>query len=134
MGGKMANYPERSTKDSGKQPRVNEEIHAVRVRLIGADGKQVGIVNLREALANADDAGLDLVEIVPTADPPVCKVVDFGKFRYEQAKKEKDARKKQHVIHVKRVQLSPNIDTHDFEVKLAAARKFLEAGHRVKAI
>ncbi|MCF7811050.1 translation initiation factor IF-3 [bacterium] len=113
---------------------MNEEITASKVRLIGADGEQIGIVNLRRALEDAENAGLDLVEIAPKADPPVCKVIDYGKFRYEQTKKLKDARKKQHNVQIKRIQLSPNIDDHDFFVKINAARKFLEHGHRVKAL
>ena len=104
------------------------------VRLINADGQQAGIVKLRKALDAAAEAGLDLVEIAPTAKPPVCKIIDFGKYRYELSKKAKDARKKQHTVHLKRIQLSPNIDDHDFMVKTAAARRWLEEGHRVKAI
>ncbi len=102
--------------------------------MIGADSKQIGIVDIRKALDLADEAGLDLVEIAPQAKPPVCKIVDYGKYRYEQTKKQKDARKKQHNVQVKRVQLSPNIDDHDFNFKIAAGRRFLESGHRVKAI
>ena len=113
---------------------MNDEITANTVRLIGADGKQVGVVKIREALAAADDAGLDLVEIAADAKPPVCKIIDYGKYRYEQTKKNKDARKKQHQVQIKRVQLSPNIDEHDFKVKVTAGRRFLEAGHRVKAM
>ncbi|MFH0765327.1 MAG: translation initiation factor IF-3, partial [Calditrichota bacterium] len=92
-----------------KNPRVNEEIHASPVRLIGADGKQVGVIPVREAKSMAEDAGLDLVEIAPQANPPVCKIIDYGKYRYEITKKEKDARKKQHVILVKKIRLTPNI-------------------------
>jgi len=103
------------------------------VRLIGADGKQVGIVPLQKALEAAAEAGLDLVEIAAAANPPVCKVIDYGKYRYELTKKEKDNRKKQHVVQVKKIRFSPNIDDHDFGVKVAAARRFLEEGDRVKA-
>lgn len=113
---------------------MNDEIFASQVRLIGVDGSQIGLVDLHKALRLADEEGLDLVEIAPNAKPPVCKIIDYGKYRYEITKKEKDARKKQHVIQVKRVQLSPNIDIHDFNVKLAAARRFIDAGHRVKVL
>lgn len=94
----------------------------------------MGIIDIHEALVLAEEEGLDLVEIVPDAKPPVCKIIDYGKYRYEQTKKLKDARKRQHIVQVKRVQLSPNIDSHDFNVKVAAARRFLEHGHRVKAL
>lgn len=103
------------------------------MRLIGADGKQVGVVPLREALLASEQAGLDLVEIAPTAAPPVCKVIDYGKYRYELTKKDKDNRKKQHIVQVKKIRFSPNIDDHDFSVKVNAARRFLEDGDRVKA-
>lgn len=101
--------------------------------MIGSDGQQIGVVPLREAVAAAEAAALDLVEIAPTANPPVCKVIDYGKYRYELTKKEKDNRKKQHIVQVKKIRFSPNIDEHDFEVKVAAARRFLEEGDRVKA-
>ena len=113
---------------------MNDEITAANVRLIGADGKQVGVVKIREALAAAEVESLDLVEIAPEAKPPGCKIIDYGKYRYEQTKKIKDARKKQHHVQIKRLQLSPNIDEHDFQVKVAAGRRFLEEGHRVKAM
>jgi translation initiation factor IF-3 len=90
-------------------------------------------VPLREALAAAEQSRLDLVEIAPTANPPVCKVIDYGKYRYELTKKDKDNRKKQHIVQVKKIRFSPNIDDHDFDVKVAAARRFLEEGDRVKA-
>lgn len=96
------------------------------------DGKQVGIVSGKKAQYIADDAGLDLVEIAPEAKPPVCKIIDYGKFRYEQSKREKDARKKQHIIQVKKIRISPNIDIHDFNVKKNMAEKFLNEGNRVK--
>ena len=121
-------------KEQEKSPRINDDITARSVRLIGADGSQIGVVDIRKALAAADDEGLDLVEIAPNAKPPVCKIIDYGKYRYEQTKKEKDARKKQHHVQIKRIQLSPNIDEHDFQVKVSAGRRFLEAGHRVKAM
>ncbi len=114
--------------------RINDEIFAREVRLIGPDGKQVGVVDLQDALAAASEAELDLVEIAAQAKPPVCKIIDYGKYRYEQTKKLKDAKKRQHNVQLKRIQLSPNIDDHDFNVKITAARKFLEHGHRVKAM
>lgn len=100
--------------------------------MIGADGEQLGIMSSAEALRLAMDADLDLVKIAPMANPPVCKIVDYGKFKYEQARKDKEAKKKQHVIEVKEVRLSPNIDTNDLKTKTMAARKFLERGDRVK--
>jgi len=112
---------------------VNDEIYAKEVRLIGADSQQIGIIKNSEAKAKAAEAGLDLVEIAPQAKPPVCKIIDYGKFRYEISKKEKDARKKQHVIQVKKIRMSPNIDDHDFRVKINMARRFLDEGNRVKA-
>jgi translation initiation factor IF-3 len=102
------------------------------VRLIDADGGQVGVVDIGVALSHANEAGLDLVEIAPQAKPPVCKIIDYGKFRYDQSKKEKDARKKQHTVQVKKVRMSPNIDLHDLNVKLNMVKKFLGEGNRVK--
>lgn len=100
--------------------------------MIGENGEQLGIMSSREALQLAEEAGVDLVKIAPTAKPPVCKIVDYGKFRYEQARKEKEAKKKQKVIDVKEIRLSPNIDTNDLNTKVNAARKFLQKGDRVK--
>ncbi len=100
--------------------------------MIGSDGEQVGVVSISEALHYTEDKGLDLVEIAPQAKPPVCKAIDYGKFRYEQTKKEKEARKKQHVVHIKKIRLTPNIDQHDLQVKVNRARDFLEEGNRVK--
>lgn len=111
---------------------INEQIRDREVRLIGADGAQLGIMSARDAQAKATEAGLDLVKIAPQAKPPVCKIVDYGKFRYEQARKEKEAKKKQKTIEVKEVRLSPNIDTNDLNTKISAARKFLSKGDRVK--
>ncbi|MBT3231539.1 MAG: translation initiation factor IF-3 [Calditrichaeota bacterium] len=113
--------------------RINDEIIAEKVRLIGPDSQQIGVVSVREALDLAEEYNLDLVEIAPTAKPPVCKVIDYGKFKYELSKKEKDARKKQHTVQVKKIRMSPNIDDHDFRVKINMARKFIEEGNRVKA-
>ena len=111
---------------------INGQIRDKEVRLIGTDGEQLGIMSAREAQAMADEAGLDLVKISPKAVPPVCKIIDYGKYRYELSRKEKDARKKQKVMEVKEVRMSPNIDTNDLNVKVASARKFLEKGNKVK--
>jgi translation initiation factor IF-3 len=111
---------------------INEQIRDREVRLIGPDGEQVGIVSAREAQKIADEAGLDLVKIAPNAKPPVCKVIDYGKYRYELARKEKDAKKKQKTIELKEIRLSPNIDTNDLNTKMNAARKFLSKGNKVK--
>ena len=111
---------------------INGQIRDREVRLIGQDGEQLGIMSAREAQILADEAGLDLVKIAPQAKPPVCKIIDYGKFRYEQSRKEKDARKKQKVIEIKEVRMSPNIDTNDLNVKIANARKFLTKGNKVK--
>ena len=111
---------------------INEQIRDKEIRLIGESGEQLGIMSSREALKLAEEAGLDLVKIAPTAKPPVCKIVDYGKYRYELARKEKDAQRKQKVIEVKEIRMSPNIDTNDLNTKVGAARKFLEKGNRVK--
>jgi translation initiation factor IF-3 len=111
---------------------INEQIRDKEVRLIGPDGAQLGIVSAREAFAKAQEAGLDLVKIAPQAKPPVCKIIDYGKYRYEMARKEKEARKKQKTIEIKEVRLSPNIDTNDLNTKANTARKFLTKGDRVK--
>ena len=111
---------------------INEQIRDKEVRLIGPDGEQLGIMSAREAMAKAQEAELDLVKIAPQAKPPVCKIIDYGKYRYELARKEKEAKKKQKTIDVKEVRLSPNIDTNDLNTKAGAARKFLTKGDRVK--
>ena len=111
---------------------INEEIRDKEVRVIGEAGQQLGIMSAKEALALAEEAGLDLVKIAPTAQPPVCRIVDYGKFKYEQLRKEKEAKKKQKVTEVKEIRLSPNIDTNDLNTKMNAARKFLSKGDRVK--
>ena len=102
------------------------------MRLIGADGAQLGIMSSRDALKIAEEAGLDLVKIAPTAKPPVCKIVDYGKYRYELSRKEKEAKKKQRIIEIKEIRMSPNIDTNDLNTKVSAARKFLTKGNKVK--
>lgn len=115
-----------------KELQINEGIRAKEVRLIGADGEQIGVVSINEALDAAREADLDLVNISPNAKPPVCKVIDYGKYRYEAIKREKEAKKNQKVINVKELRLSPNIDTHDLEVKANQANNFLKKGDRVK--
>lgn len=111
---------------------INEQIRDREIRLIGENGEQLGIMPTREAQAMADAAGLDLVKINPKAQPPVCKIIDYGKFRYEQTRREKEARKKQKTVEVKEVRMSPNIDSNDLNTKVAAARKFIEKGNKVK--
>ncbi|HIY60141.1 MAG TPA: translation initiation factor IF-3 [Candidatus Eisenbergiella pullistercoris] len=111
---------------------MNEQIRDREVRLIGADGAQMGIMSARDALKIAEEAGLDLVKIAPTAKPPVCKIVDYGKYRYELSRKEKEAKKKQRTIEIKEIRMSPNIDTNDLNTKVSAARKFLTKGNKVK--
>ena len=111
---------------------INEQIRDKEVRVIGEEGQQLGIMSAKEALQLAEEAGVDLVKIAPTANPPVCRIVDYGKFKYEQLRKEKEAKKKQHVIEVKEIRLSPNIDTNDLNTKINAARKFLTKGDKVK--
>ena len=111
---------------------INEQIRDKEVRLIGPDGAQLGIMSAREAMSKAQEAGLDLVKIAPQAKPPVCKIIDYGKYKYELARKEKEAKKKQKTIDVKEVRLSPNIDINDLKTKVNAARKFLSKGDRVK--
>nr|WP_029010623.1 translation initiation factor IF-3 [Azospirillum halopraeferens] len=113
-------------------PRVNREITARSVRLVGADGEMVGVVSLRDALMAAEDANLDLVEVAPQAEPPVCKILDYGKFKFEAQKKAAEARKRQKIIEVKEIKLRPNIDDNDYDVKMRAARRFLEEGDKVK--
>ncbi len=113
-------------------PRINEEIAVLRVRLVDERGGMVGIVGRNEALAMAADAGLDLVEIAPGADPPVCKILDYGKFKYEEQKKKNEARKKQKIIEVKEIKLRPSIDDHDYQVKMRSMNKFIEEGDKVK--
>jgi len=111
---------------------INEQIRDKEVRVIGEDGEQLGVMSVKEALALAEEAGVDLIKIAPNAKPPVCKISDYGKFKYEQTRREKEAKKKQKVIEVKEIRLSPNIDTNDLNTKTNAARKFLSKGDRVK--
>ena len=111
---------------------INEQIRDKEVRVIGTDGEQLGIMSAKEALKLAEEAGVDLVKIAPTAKPPVCKIVDYGKYKYELTRKEKEAKKKQKVIETKEIRLSPNIDTNDLNTKINAARKFIAKGDKVK--
>ncbi|MGH7093986.1 MAG: translation initiation factor IF-3 [Stellaceae bacterium] len=113
-------------------PRINGEIGVPRVRLVDEAGQMVGIVERGEAMAMATDAGLDLVEIAPNADPPVCKILDFGKYKYEEQKKKNEARKKQKIIEIKEIKLRPSIDDHDYEVKMRSMSKFIDEGDKVK--
>ena len=111
---------------------INEQIRDREVRLIGENGEQLGIMSARDAYLKAQDAGLDLVKIAPQAKPPVCKIVDYGKFRYEQARREKEARRKQHTVELKEIRMSPNIDDNDLKTKIGSAGKFLAKGNKVK--
>ncbi|HBI72199.1 MAG TPA: translation initiation factor IF-3 [Lachnospiraceae bacterium] len=111
---------------------INEQIRDKEIRLIGENGEQLGIMSAREAIKLAREAELDLVKIAPTAKPPVCKIIDYGKYRYELARKEKEAKKKQKVTDVKEIRLSPNIDDNDLNTKASQARKFLSKGDKVK--
>jgi translation initiation factor IF-3 len=115
-----------------KECAINEEIKGKEVRLIDVDGSQLGIVSVKDALAKAEEKNLDLVEISPQAKPPVCKIMDYGKYRFEQAKREKETKKNQKVVNVKEVKMSPSIDVHDFNTKVNQAAKFLKSGDKVK--
>ena len=112
--------------------QLNEEIRDKEVRVISADGEQLGIMSAKEALKKAEEKNLDLVKIAPQAQPPVCKIMDYGKSRFEQTKKEKESKKNQRIIETKEIRLSLNIDTHDFDTKANQAMKFLKTGHKVK--
>jgi translation initiation factor IF-3 len=114
------------------EPRVNRQIRISPIRLIGDEGEQLGIVAVDEALRIAEERGYDLVEVAPTARPPVCKIMDFGKYKYEQAKKDREARKKQHNVQLKEIRYRPNIEDHDFEFKTNHVIQFLEEGNKVK--
>ncbi|MEZ5912002.1 MAG: translation initiation factor IF-3 [Paracoccaceae bacterium] len=118
------------TRDTG--PRVNDRIRAPEIRLIGAEGENLGVVTPARAIALAEEVGLDLVEISPNATPPVCKIMDFGKFKYETQKREAEARKKQKIIEIKEIKFRPGTDTHDYDVKMRNVLKFLEGGDKVK--
>jgi len=113
-------------------PRVNEEIRIREVQLIDQEGQNLGVLQIRDALAMAQEAGLDLVEISPNSSPPVCKILDYGRFKYQNQKKASEARKKQKVVEVKEIKLRPGIDDHDYEVKMRAMQRFFEEGDKVK--
>lgn len=117
---------------SKQEIQINEEIRDKEVRVVGSDGAQLGIMSSSKALSLAEQAGVDLVKIAPQAQPPVCKIMDYGKYRFEQAKREKEARKNQKVVDIKEVRLSLNIDTHDFNTKLNQTQKFIKSGDKVK--
>ena len=112
--------------------QINEQIRDREVRLVGENGEQLGLMSARDAQEKAREAGLDLVKIAPRATPPVCKIIDYGKYRYEQVRKQKEARKKQKIVEIKEVRLSPNIDVNDMNTKMTSARKFLDKGNKVK--
>jgi translation initiation factor IF-3 len=114
--------------------RINEEIRAKEIRVVSMAGEQLGIMLVRDALRTAQEKELDLVEVAPNAKPPVCRIMDYGKYRYEQSKREREARKKQKVIEIKEIRMTPKIESHDFQVKIKAAQKFLGDGDKVKAI
>lgn len=115
-----------------KRVRVNEQIRISPVRVVDEEGEQLGILQLDEALATADDRGLDLVEVAPDARPPVCRIMDYGKYRYQLSRKQREARKKQHQVHLKEVKFRPGTEDHDFEFKVRHARRFIEEGNKVK--
>merc|ERR1711991_561597 len=121
-----------NTSSSQEGPRINELIRADSVRCIGADGEQLGVIPINEALKIAENLSLDLVEIQPNVDPPVCKILDYGKFKYEAQKRKNEAKKKQKIIDVKEIKLRPNIDNNDFIVKMKQVKKFIENGDKVK--
>jgi translation initiation factor IF-3 len=128
----IARRPHNAPPQRDTGPRVNERIRGSDIRLIGADGENVGVVSPERAMEMAVEAGLDLVEISPNASPPVCKIMDFGKFKYETQKREAEARKKQKIIEIKEVKFRPNTDTNDYDVKMRNVFKFLENGDKVK--
>ena len=120
-------YPKKSS-----DQRINERISASEVRVIGIDGKQLGVLNIKEALKAAENAGSDLVEISPEAKPPVCKIIDYGKLKYQEQKKKNQAKKKQKTIEVKEIKIRPGIEKHDYEVKMRARSKLILDGNKVK--
>jgi len=125
-------YIYREVKFIARDHRINENIRVKEIRVVDEDGKQLGVLQTREALRLAEEKQLDLVEIAPQAKPPVCRIMDYGKFKFEQSKREKEARKNQRIINMKEVKLRPNIDDHDFEVKAKNAIRFLKDGDKVK--
>ena len=123
---------EKSESSSGEGHRINEQITIDPIRLIDNEGNMVGVVSLKNGLEKAEELGLDLVEVSPNAKPPVCRIIDYGKFKYAAQKKAAGAKKKQKTIDVKEIKFRPNIDTHDYEVKMRSVKKFLESGDKVK--
>ncbi|MGB3244388.1 MAG: translation initiation factor IF-3 [Sulfitobacter sp.] len=128
----IARRPHNAPPQRDTGPRINDKIRSTEIRLIGADGENVGVVTPSRAMEMAEEAGLDLVEISPNASPPVCKIMDFGKFKYETQKREAEARKKQKIIEIKEVKFRPNTDTNDYDVKMRNVFKFLDNGDKVK--
>jgi len=128
----IARRPHNAPPQRETGPRINDRIRSPEIRLIGAEGENIGVVTPARAMALAEEAGLDLVEISPNAEPPVCKIMDFGKFKYEQQKREAEARRKQHIIEIKEIKFRPGTDTHDYDVKMRSVMKFLEEGDKVK--
>ena len=128
----IARRPHNAPPQRDTGPRINDRIRAPEIRLIGAEGENVGVVTPERGMELADEAGLDLVEISPNASPPVCKIMDFGQYKYATQKRESEARKKQKIIEVKEVKFRPNTDTHDYDVKMRNVTRFLEAGDKVK--
>ncbi len=128
----IARRPHNAPPQRETGPRINDRIRGTEIRLIGADGENVGVVSPARAMQMAEEAGLDLVEISPTAVPPVCKIMDFGKFKYETQKREAEARKKQKIIEIKEIKFRPGTDINDYEVKMRSVVKFLEEGDKVK--
>ncbi len=131
---KQIRISEVSTISNAKELQMNEDIKEAKIRVVGSDGEQLGVMSSDEALQKAYDEGLDLVMMAPQAVPPVCKIMDYGKYRFERDKKEKEARKKQQVVEVKEIQLSYRIDTHDFETKVKHALRFLGEGNKVRVV
>lgn len=128
----IARRPHNAPPQRETGPRINDRIRNPEIRLIGADGENVGLVTPSEAMRMAEEAGLDLVEISPNAEPPVCKIMDFGKFKFEQQKREAEARRKQKIIEIKEIKFRPGTDTHDYDVKMRSVLKFLGEGDKVK--
>ena len=115
-----------------KELKINQRIRVKEVRLIGPEGEQIGIINTQDALQKAEDSGLDLVEVAGQSSPPVCRIMDYSKYKYEQEKKEKEARKHQKIVHLKEIKMKPNIEEHDYQVKLHHIKRFLERGDKAK--
>ena len=128
----IARRPHNAPPQRETGPRINDRIRSPEIRLIGADGENVGVVTPARAMQLAEEAGLDLVEISPNAEPPVCKIMDFGKYKYETQKREAEARKKQHIIEIKEIKFRPGTDTNDYDVKMRSVLKFLAEGDKVK--